>query len=216
MTHRGILACVVLLCAASAADAQRFRLGPVFRPSAPRVAPAGGTHIGVGYHSTSVNSGGTSDGSGGSDNWWSRWWWVVILAGAVLGVILLCVFIGWATEPDKPAVAPMVARNEPPMPVPPAAETVLVRIVTVPDGEAPEWVRQAWVGLVLPAVDQRMVRGQEVLSGRRSFAPAYQVSSTIALELLEVGNKTAVAEWWRRNTALGEVFLFDPKCCAVV
>jgi hypothetical protein len=220
MTHRGILACVLLLCVASVADAQRLWFRPTIRPPAPRVTPAGGTHIGVGYHSTTVTSGGTSDGSGANDSWWSRWWWAVVLAGVVLGVILFCWLVGSVTEPEQPAkatVTPTVATNGPPIVVPPPAEAVLVRVVSMPAGEAPEWVRQAWVGLVLPAWENTAMRGRGVLTGNRSFAPAYQVSTAVALNLLELGNQTAAAEWWRANVPdandPSERFLFDTSCC---
>jgi hypothetical protein len=174
----------------------------------------------VAYHPTYVSGGGgSSDTSDTGGSWWDRWGCVVIVGG-VAGVIVLVGIIS-AAKGDPPvsaAYSPTAVPSPVAGPPPVSAEKVLVRVVAVHSGEAPDWVRQAWVGLVLPAIDNRVFRGQEVLSGRRSFAPAYQVNSTIALSLLEIGNQRAAADWWRQNVpdtdTPGQHFLFSPECCA--
>src|SRR5947199_83534 len=51
-----------------------------------------------------------------------------------------------------------------------------IRIIDVPPGEAPEWVRRAWVGLVLPLAPgeygPRVLAAAGVLTGPRGCAAA--------------------------------------------
>lgn len=107
-----------------------------------------------------------------------------------------------------------------------------IRIVSRPAGEAPEWVRDAWIGLVLATcgaarpVDARTVG---VLTGPRSLWKAlwlfisrrsargrgYLVRVLPAIEQLDAANPPAAA-WWREAaphvlTRWG-VFQFDEGC----
>lgn len=105
-----------------------------------------------------------------------------------------------------------------------------VRIVKPPRGEAPEWVRSAWVGCVLPLAYPRkhswVTYG--VLSGypkgfakfiHRIMKPAvegYAVESATAISILSQ-NKIEAADWWRKNTPQllqhGKVFVFNTEAC---
>ncbi|MEO8739601.1 MAG: hypothetical protein ABI537_07860 [Casimicrobiaceae bacterium] len=108
-----------------------------------------------------------------------------------------------------------------------------IRVTSIPPGEAPAAIRQAWVGLTLPLLHARprhfLVSG--VLSGARGRRLAtflhlitfrlkvqtgYVVSSLAAIEILETSDATA-ALWWREN-ALHVLqprnrFLFSVDCC---
>lgn len=55
-----------------------------------------------------------------------------------------------------------------------------VKIVRAPQGEAPDWVREAWVGLVLPLKESRLtiVTPAGVLSGPRSPMGLFWASLT--------------------------------------
>lgn len=89
-----------------------------------------------------------------------------------------------------------------------------IRITDTPPGEAPDWVRKAWVGLTLP-----LARGQDglkttrthgVLTGPKTmlgqlFAflmgnfevrSGYVVEAQAAFDILVTANPDA-AEWWR-------------------
>lgn len=101
-----------------------------------------------------------------------------------------------------------------------------VRIVKVPPGEAPEKVRRAWVGLVLPLADghsgpvQVFTRG--VLSGEMETdlpRMQYAVPVDAAVVLLERANPSAAA-WWRENTphmfGVGGNFGFPAHVCEEV
>ena len=109
-----------------------------------------------------------------------------------------------------------------------------IRIVRIPPGEAPEEIRKAWVGLVLPLaedeLERRKRRGFGVLSGPKNILgylvsfvlgkgiqyDGYAVKVMDAVMILAKSNPTA-AQWWRKNashlftpTAL---FLFEAGAC---
>lgn len=78
----------------------------------------------------------------------------------------------------------------------------LIRIVTTPPGEAPQSIREAWIGLELPLVRSRE-QGKKlsvmgVLSWARSFMTGYAVEGQVALEHL-AAHSPAAAAWWREN-----------------
>jgi hypothetical protein len=91
-----------------------------------------------------------------------------------------------------------------------------IRIKSTPPGEAPENIRRAWIGLVLPVLPQfpkaRTFSGFGVLTGPKTrfgmiFATllgrgqkhkGYAVEAKTAIELLGNHSKTA-ADWWRQD-----------------
>lgn len=107
-----------------------------------------------------------------------------------------------------------------------------VKIVRPPLGEAPDWVREAWVGLVLPLKEPTLqtVPSAGVLSGPRSelgclwatltgqrvTTTGYLTPAARAIEILERAQPKAAA-WWRENAPkfLREEaeFLFDAPAC---
>lgn len=100
----------------------------------------------------------------------------------------------------------------------------IIRIIGVPSGEAPDWVREAWVGLELPVADPRMITEDiiivEVLTRQLSeIKPRYPVLVDDALECLE-RNSHVAAQWWHelytRRGWSSEIFFFDSEVCVVV
>ena len=109
-----------------------------------------------------------------------------------------------------------------------------IRIVRAPAGEAPEEIRQAWVGLELPLSSRHpglaRLPGWGVLSGPKTFwrgishllfrpknkISGYAVPGDAALELL-AKHAPVAAEWWRQNAphvaARGQILLFDAQAC---
>ena len=108
-----------------------------------------------------------------------------------------------------------------------------VRIIRRPDGEAPEWVRDAWIGLELPLLEPdpltyRIVGGiltmpknligywLGVLAGRSRLVTGYLVDAHRAVQLVETRNPTA-AVWWRTQAGAtvqpGQGFIFDLPAC---
>jgi hypothetical protein len=91
-------------------------------------------------------------------------------------------------------------------------------VTSVPEGEAPLWVREKWVGLKLPLTGPLSVgtfRGSGVLSGPQSLAAfcvalfrkglppkreGYIVNALDAVKILEVTHPEAAA-WWRANVS---------------
>lgn len=100
-----------------------------------------------------------------------------------------------------------------------------IRIVAIPPGEAPLWVREKWVGLCLPVADSQGPREayvSGVLSrplGKLPRQSGYAVYVRDAISELE---KTApdAAAWWRKDApgldAARRKFLFRTPCCELV
>ena len=107
-----------------------------------------------------------------------------------------------------------------------------VTIIGRPDGEAPDWVRDAWIGLRLPLShpEKRIWRSTGVLTGPRGYlggllamirgrtdrVPGYLVDARAAIEILARTNPAAAA-WWREHAQhlLGEGsdFVFEQEVC---
>jgi hypothetical protein len=92
-----------------------------------------------------------------------------------------------------------------------------IRIISTPPGEAPEDIRKAWVGLVLPLARFRPRRETwtsgvltgprsllgflaAALSGRLKRQVVYNVSGRVAIDALAAHSPYA-ASWWRQNAA---------------
>lgn len=108
-------------------------------------------------------------------------------------------------------------------------------IRSTPLGEAPENVRDAWVGVILPVYGERAVKTRTtgVLSGPRSWLAmwlylflrrgpveeGFLVEAPVAFEQLGQRSATALA-WWQQNTPHltrpGQYLLFHTHVCEVV
>ena len=97
-----------------------------------------------------------------------------------------------------------------------------IRIVGVPPGEAPQSIREQWVGLVLPlAPDLSSACRTEtygVVSGKKDeeLAIGYVVEFEDAMAVLARKSPEA-ASWWREHTVHliceGGALLFDEYVC---
>ena len=110
-----------------------------------------------------------------------------------------------------------------------------IRIVAGPAGEAPQWVREKWVGLELPLVLRRAHNFHTfgILTGPHHFLAAlwrlvtgqstrrrgYAVEVAAAVAVLERAHPDA-ASWWRANTphlfSRGRCFMFREEECQPV
>lgn len=107
-----------------------------------------------------------------------------------------------------------------------------IKIVRRPAGEAPEWVRDEWIGLSLTLASkrEREWRGLGVLSGPRGWVLqlwALLSGKSIKVKGYAVNAKTAVdqladhspraAAWWREHTPQmlsgRRYFVFDTAAC---
>jgi len=107
-----------------------------------------------------------------------------------------------------------------------------IRITSIPPGEAPAEIRNAWIGLELPLKfeNPRHYLGSGVLSGPRTprqrlihlltfrlkVHTGFVVPSLLAIEVLERAHPSA-ARWWRdnapHNVRAGRYLLFPSTCC---
>lgn len=107
-----------------------------------------------------------------------------------------------------------------------------IRIISIFSGEAPEHIRAAWIGLILPAVfsGPRAIQTVGVLShpktwfgmllarisGKTKQERGYIVDAQRAVEILAVHSPDA-ARWWRESAAHslqpGQYFLFHSEVC---
>lgn len=103
-----------------------------------------------------------------------------------------------------------------------------IKVTKDPGGEAPEWVRLAWLEVPrLRSVGRtanRRTRTESVtglVSRQRVRAkPSYRVVAQEAVEALALVNRPAAA-WFRANCPyvfkeLGHAFEFPERCCEVV
>jgi hypothetical protein len=115
-------------------------------------------------------------------------------------------------------------------------EPFVFYVKSVPEGEAPLWVRENWVGLALPLAQRKPTANSfltgGVVSGPRSFLSwlyalltgklerrsGYIVDALEAVSLLERKSPEAAA-WWRQNAAYlmkrGRFFVFPDACGSV-
>lgn len=107
-----------------------------------------------------------------------------------------------------------------------------IKIIRRPVGEAPEWVRDAWIGLRIPlaVAGKRRRRGFGVLTGpasawrqllmlvmgRAEAFDGYVVDAAHAVDILASYDPNA-ADWWRQNVPHlltgSRNFVFDADCC---
>ena len=73
-------------------------------------------------------------------------------------------------------------------------------IVKVPQGEAPDWVRQAWLGTTLPCIGVSHSSAHGVLSGEPANhgCMGYYVPQHLACEVLAKTDPAAAA-WWKEK-----------------
>ena len=87
----------------------------------------------------------------------------------------------------------------------------IIRIISVPDGEAPLAVRKKWLGLELPVNAIHAEGSHGVLTGKKSPQKiVYCVDQVLALEILSRAHSDA-AMWWNEHgyPHIGNVFCFN-------
>ena len=92
-----------------------------------------------------------------------------------------------------------------------------IKIIATPPGEAPEWVRNEWVGLELPVVEVDMkgvIQFGAAECGPPQNIGGYQVETKKAIEILKEKNPKA-AQWWLENPLLKfmDVLVFKKEVC---
>ncbi len=95
-----------------------------------------------------------------------------------------------------------------------------IRITSIPEGEAPEEIRRAWVGLVLPVwttTDGRDGIIQTGVVSGKAVPPlkGYVVDADEAIRILGKSNRKAKV-WWETKALKSGSFTFSEKWCEIV
>jgi len=89
-----------------------------------------------------------------------------------------------------------------------------VQVVKVPAGEAPEWVRESWVGCVFRAEGPVDTKGRNILTGSGPVLGSfYRVDWDEAVGALDAHGQHDAAEWWRFVPPQLPFLLFQAEEC---
>ena len=114
---------------------------------------------------------------------------------------------------------------------------MIIEIHSVPQGKNPLWVREAWVGLQLPSLDDAPIKVPVADAGSRPSLRAlfrslkdgpsvpiqerfgYSVNARVAVGIVSLTNEDA-AKWWLENVPqimrVDMPLLFETSCCRSV
>ncbi|MDO9399376.1 MAG: hypothetical protein Q7T79_01655 [bacterium] len=96
---------------------------------------------------------------------------------------------------------------------------IQIKIIDVPLGQAPDWVRKEWVGLILPVAENlpplTFLIG--ALDGEVKNPSGYAVETTTAIKTLAIKSPEA-AKWWEDNISsdLMPWMFFHEKVCRLI
>lgn len=110
-----------------------------------------------------------------------------------------------------------------------------IQIIRRPDGEAPIWVRDAWIGTVLPLLIDEPITIETVgvltgprswwgliwhkLTGRTEQMTGFEVNAAAAVDIVAAQSPEAAC-WWRGHVAHmldgQHSFLFDLPACQLL
>lgn len=111
-----------------------------------------------------------------------------------------------------------------------------IHIISPPMGEAPSWVREAWVGLELPVLGSvrsvawpthgvttgpksLMAKIAACFTGNFQRIKGYRVRAQVAVDILAAKRPDA-ADWWRENAPhlvrAGQVLVFNDDACSAM
>jgi hypothetical protein len=153
---------------------QFVRPPPIIRPPAPIIHPPV-VHV-------PVTHGGQGPGAGNAGDSDVLWWVLGIVGGG--GALALVAFLLYRWRKRS-------------------APRAHIRIKAVPPGEAPEFVRRAWVGLDLPVIAGQVQAEMGPAFGALSHQcviapPSYAVDGKTAIMILQSATPE-IAAWWREN-----------------
>lgn len=94
-----------------------------------------------------------------------------------------------------------------------------IKIIAVPPGQAPEWVREAWIGLTIPLSSTITADGLQtgIFRGKPENVGGYMVSGQAAVDVLKSNNAEA-ADWWFENAPLALLgsLVFKKDVCELI
>ena len=99
-------------------------------------------------------------------------------------------------------------------------ERTRIRIVRTPAGEAPLWVREAWVGIEIPLARIEAQGPQFGVCGGDASPEnlrGYEVHGAEAMAALRRAGKKDAADWWQEHSELGPHHLvFGRQFCEAI
>jgi len=94
-----------------------------------------------------------------------------------------------------------------------------IRITDIPPGQAPEWVREKWVGLELPIAENVPAKTSQmgVSGGKIENLGGYSIETEVAIEVLKKKSPEA-AQWWEENISASLLpwLVFKKEVCKLV
>lgn len=94
-----------------------------------------------------------------------------------------------------------------------------IKIIDVPPGQAPEWVRKEWVGLVMPIAKNlpSFTIAMGVLGGKAENPNGYPIETLVAIQILKEKSPDA-ARWWEAhvNPVFMRWLVFKEEVCQVI
>jgi hypothetical protein len=93
-----------------------------------------------------------------------------------------------------------------------------IRIIATPLGQAPLWVREQWVGLVIPLAEHTVSGIQMgVNGGRPENQGGYTVNTPEAIQQLRK-KSTEASNWWEQSMHLPSIpqLVFAQNVCELV
>lgn len=96
-----------------------------------------------------------------------------------------------------------------------------IRIVQTPQGDAPLWVREAWIGLEIPVIGQTDPDTPQFSATGGPATPenidGYEVHGSDALLALQQAGRAKAADWWRNDSVLRDNHLiFSKDACVLI
>lgn len=92
---------------------------------------------------------------------------------------------------------------------------MIIRIIATPPGFTPEIVRQQWVGIQIPVVEDGDPQGS-LWTGQQN-ASGYVVNTADAIKALRDAGKEEAAQFWEViQDSIGNKLRFKKECCEVV
>lgn len=92
-----------------------------------------------------------------------------------------------------------------------------IKIIAVPPGQAPEWVRKEWVGLTMPIAENLPPNtfAMGVLGGKSKNPNGYPIETFTAINILAKKSPKA-AQWWINCAILGQWLVFKTEVCQLL
>ena len=93
-----------------------------------------------------------------------------------------------------------------------------IRIIATPPGQAPLWVREEWIGLVIPLAEHNVLGTQiGVNGGQPENLGGYKVRTSDAINQLK-RKSTEASSWWEQSMHLPSIpqLVFAKDVCELV